>query len=221
MPSNLALKTVAKVSRIFVTTKFFGKFFSEKFFSGGPKRVPLRAYPFSLPCSMQGKILGAAPPERHPAYTLSSEFHFFSAFPSRKRLQRYRLFSAFPSRKRLQRYRLFRNLQAFLETFLKHFLELIHKYLINKRIKFNNFQDSESKGQRMTPYKFRARAYIGKQKRTHVSIQTNGRFHPNERTFSSKRTDIFIQTNGRFRLLENNRYTPALIFANTQQQTLS
>ena len=206
MPSNLALKTVAKVSRIFVTTKFFRKFFSEKFFSGGPKRVSLRAYPFSLPCSMQGKILGAAPPERHPAYTLSSEFHFFSAFPSRKRLQRYRLF---------------RNLQAFLETFLKHFLELIHKYLINKRIKFNNFQDSESKGQRMTPYKFRARAYIGKQKRTHVSIQTNGRFHPNERTFSSKRTDIFIQTNGRFRLLENNRYTPALIFANTQQQTLS
>ena len=142
--------------------QIFQKVFSEKFFSGGPKRVSLRAYPFSLPCSMQGKILGAAPPERHPAYTLSSEFHFFSAFPSRKRLQRYRLF---------------RNLQAFLETFLKHFLELIHKYLINKRIKFNNFQDSESKGQRMTPYKFRARAYIGKQKRTHVSIQTNGRFH--------------------------------------------
>ena len=123
------LKTAAKVSHIFVTTKFFGKFFSEKFFSGGPKRVSLRAYPFSLPCSMQGKILSEAPPA----------------------------FSAFPSRKRLQRYRLFRNLQAFLETFLKHFLELIHKYLINKRIKFNNFQDSESKGQRMTPYKFRAR----------------------------------------------------------------
>ena len=176
MPSNLALKTVAKVSHIFVTTKFFRKFFSEKFFSGGPKRVPLRAHPFSLPCSMQGKILSETPPARHPAYTLSSEFHFFSAFPSRKRLQRYRLF---------------RNLQAFLETFLKHFLELIHKYLINKRIKFNNFQDSESKGQRMTLYKFRARAYIGKHKRTHVFIQTNARFIENERTSSSKQTDVF------------------------------
>ncbi|HJG78213.1 hypothetical protein, partial [Phocaeicola barnesiae] len=176
LPSNLALKTVAKVSHIFVTTKFFRKFFSEKFFSGGPKRVPLRAHPFSLPCSMQGKILSETPPARHPAYTLSSEFHFFSAFPSRKRLQRYRLF---------------RNLQAFLETFLKHFLELIHKYLINKRIKFNNFQDSESKGQRMTLYKFRARAYIGKHKRTHVFIQTNARFIENERTSSSKQTDVF------------------------------
>ena len=84
----------------FVTTKFSESFF-RKIFSGGPKRAP-PGLPFLAPCSMQGKILGAAPPERHPAYTLSSEFHFFSAFPSRKRLQRYRLF---------------RNLQAFLETF--------------------------------------------------------------------------------------------------------
>ena len=38
--------------------QIFRKVFSEKFFSGGPKRVSLRAYPFSLPCSMQGKILG-------------------------------------------------------------------------------------------------------------------------------------------------------------------
>ena len=87
--------------------QIFRKVFSEKFFSGGPKRVPLRAYPFSLPCSMQGKILGAAHSRNAPAYTLSSEFHFFNAFPSRKRMQRYRLL---------------RNRQAFLETFLKLFL---------------------------------------------------------------------------------------------------
>ena len=123
--------------------QIFRKVFFRKIFQRRSEANPvLRPFPFSLPCSMQGKILGEPIVKGHRAYTLSSEFHFFSAFPSRKRLQRYRLF---------------RNLQAFLETFLKHFLELIHKYLINKRIKFNNFQDSESKGQRMTPYKFRAR----------------------------------------------------------------
>ena len=83
--------------------QIFQKVFFRKIFQRQSEARPLRAYPFSLPCSMQGKILGAAPPARHPAYTLSSEFHFFSAFPSRKRLQRYRLF---------------RNLQVFYNTFL-------------------------------------------------------------------------------------------------------
>ena len=55
--SRFSGKAFAKVRRFFVTSKFFRKFFEKKFQKVLRRRA---AYPFSLPCTSQGKILGAA-----------------------------------------------------------------------------------------------------------------------------------------------------------------
>ena len=147
---------------------------------------------------MQGKILGAAHSRNAPAYTLSSEFHFFNAFPSRKRMQRYRLL---------------RNRQAFLETFLKlsepasiprNFFETfsginsqISDKQSNKITQITAFSIKRSKSNSI--YNSRTREYF--------------RETENERTFPSKRThvllktkDIFIETNGRFQTPKKRHY---------------
>ena len=176
MPSNLLLKTIAKVSRIFATTKFFGKFFQKNF-----SAAVRSASPSGLTLSRSL----AACKVRYSVQRLRKDIRLTLCH------QNFISSVRFPLESGCKGTDFSETCKHSSKLFLKHFLELIHKYLINKRIKFNNFQDSESKGQRMTPYKFRARAYIGKQKRTHVSIQTNARFIENERTSSSKQTDVF------------------------------
>ena len=95
---------------------FFGKNFHRRFGA----YFPFRPCPFSLPCDVQGKILGEAPSRNPPAYTLSSEFHPFNAFPSRKRLQRYTLST---------------KAQVLYNTFLKHFFMIHIKGLIIWKIR--------------------------------------------------------------------------------------
>ena len=73
----------------FVTSKFFRSFFSKKIFRKVFRRRA--AYPFSLPCTSQGKILGAAVSTISRSLS-SASLVIFSGSPSRKRLQRYRLF---------------------------------------------------------------------------------------------------------------------------------
>ena len=55
--SRFSGKAFAKVRCFFVTSKFFRKFFWKNFRKVLRRRA---AYPFSLPCTSQGKILGAA-----------------------------------------------------------------------------------------------------------------------------------------------------------------
>ena len=90
--------------------------FFESFFEKNFRRVLRRraAYPFSLPCTSQGKILGAA------SGTL---FHSLSFTQSV-------IFSGSPSRKRLQRYRLFPFLQLLPHTFLQYFFRVLSNSLI-------------------------------------------------------------------------------------------
>ena len=105
-------KAFAKVRRFFVTSKFFRKFFFEKIFQKVFRRRA--AYPFSLPCTSQGKILGAA------SGTLFRSLSFTQSV----------IFSGSPSRKRLQRYRLFPFLQLLPHTFLQYFFRVLSNSLI-------------------------------------------------------------------------------------------
>ena len=49
MLSNLVLKTAAKVSRIFITTKFFGKFFQKNFSEEVGSKSNTASIPFLAP----------------------------------------------------------------------------------------------------------------------------------------------------------------------------
>ena len=147
LASVFVVGCVCKVKEDFRNHQIFQKVFLKNF----QRRSGLSHFHPSLPFLRNA-----------PAYTLSSEFHFFNAFPSRKRMQRYRLL---------------RNRQAFLETFLKLSPELIHKYLITSRIKIKRFlQIQTGKTNIITILYTRARE-------THTKIKTYRHFHPNERTF--------------------------------------
>ncbi|WP_333558835.1 hypothetical protein, partial [Phocaeicola plebeius] len=109
-------ESVCKVKAFFRNLQIFSKVFLKKFFrrfSEGVRLILSRS-PFSLPCTSQGKILGAA------SGTL---FHSLSFTQSV-------IFSGSPSRKRLQRYRLFPFLQLLPHTFLQYFFRVLSNSLI-------------------------------------------------------------------------------------------
>ena len=105
-------ESVCKGKAFFRNLQIFSKVFFEKIFQKVFRRRA--AYPFSLPCTSQGKILGAA------SGTLFHSLIFTQSV----------IFSGSPSRKRLQRYRLFPFLQLLPHTFLQYFFRILSNSLI-------------------------------------------------------------------------------------------
>ena len=177
MPSNLVLKTVAKVSHIFVTTKFSGKFFSEKFFSGGPKRVPLRAYPFSLPCSMQGKILRCSASGKTSGLHSVIRISFLQCVSLSKAVAKVQTFSKPAS-----------VLQHFFITFLSRHPQ---KTVFQKDKTDNQMQQCKN-CKKIIPYIIEISiTKADRQKRTDVLIHLSVRFKQNTSISYPKQTDVF------------------------------
>ncbi len=78
-------ESVCKGKASFSNRQIFSGFFQFSFqaarFYYKSISAQLRAYPFSLPCTLQGKILGAAPQHLKTTYTLLPSFHCLMSFP--------------------------------------------------------------------------------------------------------------------------------------------